>query len=527
MPQATSRGSLTSTSLPNIAAGTNSTTNAPTRPAVPTRRIIEYVPLNREVDTSGGRDLNSYSDGHERRPLRDINEWGNVDIESLMMSIRSRLSFELSYALTTFTLLSTMKGQTPGSGFPISQCVDLLDETLDLLVDKAFDGVEETSSIPVADDCQPITHRELVNTFCEGEGHHFAALAPRQGTKDPDLGPLQRPGNVVLMIMNILRNLSIIQDNVPFISQHERLLDLMLRVCGVARDGHKLSAVSLVLSLGDVITARKIVLHTLLNLASAIQFPHSSTSSPPSNRVTRVARRAFTLLASYLVDPAECVSPLVHIQQSGLLSSGHLRAPYLPDLALDVFTRLSLSDSNRQVFSRLIPQAAIFGLFEALVHRLPVQDADFQLATREVWLSYLEKLILAMYSLAFLAPPKLKNRIKTDHKLAFSKVMLRMVQRFLTNPSPEGRAWFSVCARRVIETMKVIDDGVDAFDTSQTVTLPIISFGMGYGEVGDSEKEKGTGILAGRRDETWDLLMIRELDDQMFSELESLVRVDY
>jgi SWI/SNF chromatin-remodeling complex subunit SWI1 len=71
-----------------------------------------------------------------------------------------------------------------------------------------------------------------------------------------------------------------------------------------------------------------------------------------------------------------------------------------------------------------------------------------------------------------------------------------------------------------------VDDGEDSFDTSQPTTLPIMSFGMGYGEVGESEKERGTGMLGGHRGVTWDLLMLREMDDVMFAELESLARVE-
>jgi SWI/SNF chromatin-remodeling complex subunit SWI1 len=137
----------------------------------------------------------------------------------------------------------------------------------------------------------------------------------------------------------------------------------------------------------------------------------------------------------------------------------------------------------------------------------------------------MERIVMSIYSLAFLSPPELKQKIKADRGLRFGKVMLRMVQKFLLNPSHEVRAFFAVCARRAIEAMKVVDDGEDSFDTSQTTTMPTMSFGMGYGEAGEGEKEKGTGMLGGYRNLTWDLLMMRELDDVAWPELESLTRV--
>ena len=133
----------------------------------PSRRKIEYVPLAHEVVTAGGRDLDAIQ--HEfalaaQRPLKDISEWGTVDIEALTLSLRSRISMELSYALTTFTILTLMPFKH--SGFPISQAPDLFEELLDLVEDIAFEGAEDTWSKnephgPI------ITHRQLVNHLVE------------------------------------------------------------------------------------------------------------------------------------------------------------------------------------------------------------------------------------------------------------------------------------------------------------------------------------------------------------------------
>jgi len=507
-------------------ASETSATQATTMPVTarprqrPSRRKIEYVPLAREVDTFGGRDLKlleSEMAGLSRRQLRDINDWGTVDIEALTMSIRSRIAIELSYALTTFTLLSTMRGQTPNSGFPVHNCVDLFDEVLDLLEERAFDSAEdldEPGDPPIP------THRELVDILHETESQPFAGLERRQGSKDFD-EPGQRSGSIVLAIFNIIRNLSTIPDNWPFISQHERLIDLVLRTCKVSfKDGSPCAA-SPVLSLGDLVTVRKDTLYTLMNIANTIHFSDNSRTS------VRIASRAFQLISSYLVDPAEAVSPLACIQLAGVPLSGSLKPPSLADVALETFTRLSQSDTNRQMLGKAVSQASLFQLFASLVHRLPVLDADFQLVGREQWLSYTEKNIMAIYSLAFLAPPELRRKIKADRPLGFKGIMLRVIQKFLMAPSPEARAYFLVCARRAIEAMKVLDDSEESLDNSETTT-PIMSFGMGYGEIGDNGGEKGTGLLGGHRELAWEMLMLREVcgDEVMFGELESLARVE-
>jgi len=191
-----------------------------------------------------------------------------------------------------------MRGQTPGSGFPIVQCPDLLDEILDLVEDEAF-GEEEDLEPPI-DEAEPMpTHREMVNVAYDEGSQIFAGLERPQGSKDPDIGPRQRPANIILTIFNIIRNLSVIPDNVPYLAKHERLLDILLRVCCVRRNDNVPRAMSMALSLTDLIIVRKDVLYTLAALAPAIQLPFH-----PSKQIARIVRRAFELIASYLIDQA-------------------------------------------------------------------------------------------------------------------------------------------------------------------------------------------------------------------------------
>ncbi|KDQ63780.1 hypothetical protein JAAARDRAFT_29820 [Jaapia argillacea MUCL 33604] len=520
------------TGLPQNAAAPFAATPMPPR-VQPSRRKIEYVPFAREVETYGGRDLNHIEDELVRvsrgRPLRDINEWGNVDIEALTMSIRSRLAVELSYALTTFTLLSTMRGQTPTSGFPIFQCQDLLEETLDLLEDIAFDGVEEEEDfkVPNGDD-HIVTHREIVNTVHDEGNQPFISLDKKQGSKGSERGPRQRPGDLILTIMNILRNLSIIPDNQQYLALQTRLFDLVLQVCRATydKDGGLFDTIrptSPVLSLADLIIVRKDALNILLNTAGTLQL---SASKTPSSREMRNAARAFELMVSFLVDKVEAVTPMGCVMMSGVPLNGNLKPPTTADVALEVFTRLCQPDSNRRVISKSVPQDWLWLLLEALIHRLPLSDVDYQIAMRDQWLSYIEKTIMAIYSVTFMAPPVLKNKIKKNRTLAFGSVMLRVVKKFMLYSAPDVRVFFVVSARRAVEAMKLVDDGADAFDTGSSSAAPVMAFGMGYGEAGEARVELGTGLLGGHQDEvTWGILLQPQLDDVMFSELDSLARV--
>ncbi|KAI9512907.1 hypothetical protein F5148DRAFT_1160689 [Russula earlei] len=491
------------------------------------RRKIEYVPVVREVDTVGGRDLRAIADGHHRltarHALRDISEWGNIDIDALTMSLRSRISIEMGYALTTFTLLSIMRGQGT-SGFPIANCPELMNEALDLLQEVAFDEGEKDDAFT---ETVIVTHRQLIDAILEDGNKSFASLDKVQGMKDYDAqGPKQRPGDIVLAIVNIMRNLSVIPDSYDYLANHERLLATMLRVCGVKQkpDG-TIHAASGALTLRDLVAIRRDVLYLLINLSGSVRLaPSMILASTPSPAALQVARRAFMLMASFLVDPTETINPSELFILTG--TNANAKPPALVDAALEVLGRFGQPDTNRQVMAKAVPQEWLQRLFEALMHRLPVVDADFQIAKREPWLSYIEKVIMGLYAIAFLAPPSMKEGLKKDHRLGFTKLMLRLVKKFTLNVPPEMRLFFSVCAKRAVETMKVVDDGEDAFDMSQNTGSVTLSFGVGYGEVGEDHVEKGTGSLSGFQEEVvWGIMLQKEVDDSMFRELESLARI--
>lgn len=486
----------------------------------PSRRRIEYIPYAREVDTAGGRDIDLllHESTRVQNPLKDLSEWGTVDIEALTMSLRSRISSELSYALTTFTVLTIMRFKE--NGFPIVQAPDLFDELVDLVEDVAFGGIEDGVPKSTSQPDTPVTtHRQLVNHLLDEGNNPFASLTPKQGLKDPSLGPGQRPGNILLAATNIIRNLSLANENHDHMGKHERLLGILLRLSALkpSSDPAHPSPLSPVLSTNDLVPIRKDVLHVVVNIGGSIRLSSSNS---------RDARRLFELVVSYIIDPTEALPPVQAVLAHGI--PNHPQAPKPPssaDLALDAFTRISHLDDNRQVLYTAIPEPWLWTMFEALVHRLPIDNPDFQLLNRPEWLAYIERVLMSIYSIAFLASPGLKQRVKADGHLAFTKIVLRLIKKLTIYTSNEARMHFAVSVRRAIEALKLIDDAGDSFDVAPS-TMPTLAFGMGHGEHGETRVEKGNGLLSGHQDEiTWGVMMQREMDDLMFSELASLVRV--
>lgn len=483
--------------------------------------------MAREIETAGGRDLNHIRTEFARllqgKPLRQIDEWGKVHVDTLTMSLRSRLSVEVAYSLTTLIVISTMRGPTTDSGFPVQQAEELLEEMLDFLEELAWDG-EPDNELSSGEDIRLVTSKELLASAHEGEEGPFADHRPKQGTYDSSKpGPAQRKGDLIRIVVNILRNLSAIVENQGIMAQHPTLTSFLLRLTALeVTETGTLRATSSSLTLPDLVIIRKDVLFTLVNLAGFVDF---SSNSCPAAEQSRKAQRAFELASSYLADSSEAVSPAAWIIQTGAMIGPHMRAPLLADAALEMFTRISQPDGNRQIIAEFVPKVWQSRLFESIIHRLPVVEQDFAVVTREEsWMSHLEKLILAFYSLAFLMPPDLKKQLKSNRGLSFSKIVFRLIKR--CTQTEAFRTYFHYCIRRAVEAMKLMDEASNSFDVSQP-SVPQLSFGVGYGEVGDKHIEKGTGLWGAQRDDLlWGLMLARDLDEVAFSELESLTRVE-
>ncbi|PCH33543.1 hypothetical protein WOLCODRAFT_129824 [Wolfiporia cocos MD-104 SS10] len=495
----------------------------------PSRRKIEYIPCARDCDTAGGRDLSQIQQEHvnaTRRLVKLMEEWGQVDIQAVALSLRSRLDIELSYALTTCIMLTLARFD--GRDFPIAMATDIFDELLDILEDFGFDGKDDDGEVDLESAPRIWTNRELVNALLEDGSKTFAALEPKQGWKDLARGPRPRSAEHILMTMNIMRNLSTHLENCEFMARHPRYLSILLRLCMLApHEGDGVPApASSALSLQDLLTVRREFLNTVVNLTPFIDF---NSPAIPAKQQMLNARRAYEILSSYLVDPTEAVSPVAVILLTGVAPLAAQPKPSsVADIALEIFTRLFHPDDNRRLLSQSVPQEWLWTLIEALLHRLPLTDGDFSVIMRETWLGYVEKLLMGIYAIAFLAPPALKRRIKTDRRLACPKVLLRVIKKFSIHSPPNTREFFSISVRRAIEALKLIDDAEDSFDTTQAAA-PTLMFGMGYGEHGETRVERGMGLLSGYQEEmTWNLMTNREIlgDQSVFSELESLVRVD-
>ena len=161
-------------------------------------------------------------------------------------------------------------------------------------------------------------------------------------------------------------------------------------------------------------------------------------------------------------------------------------------------------------------------------------DMDFRMMQEEAWLGFVERCVMGLFTLAFLAGPGLRKVWRGDRELKVGRVVGKMVKRLTVNVGPGMKPYWTVCARRAVEMLTLLENDEDAFgDQVQGVAGgdgQVLQFGMGYGDNEDEnglKGEGGTGLLAGLADEVlWGVLQQKEVlqDDGMFQELVNLVR---
>lgn len=386
-------------------------------------------------------------------------------MHSLTMSLRSRLGSEVAFALNSLTLISlSMRASNAdpnGVFFPLSACGGLLDELVDLLYETTHGILDETDPIEDQSTSPPsvsLAYRELFRLAVQEESElrtSTVTSAERAGIlSDDGLCPLN-PVEVTLALTNLLRNLSIADDNAKMMVSKPRVLEVLVKVGslplkkgGSSRAGG--SRYPLQVSAADSLALRKDVLETITNFGLDVRLRSHSIETATS---------LFQLLTFFLADADHSDQPYLDLSTSPSASSRltqtqPLMSHYL-DLGLAAFARLTLPDENRYILAT-VSGVDLYSLFESLVHLLPITETDFQLVTSEPGLIFAENLAMSLYNLVFLAPAELKIRLRVMP--GFIKAFVRVVKRLIgTTLDPHENPFITLC-NHCIATLQILSD---------------------------------------------------------------------
>lgn len=551
------------------------------QPTSPPNFKVEYMPVRRDVRTFGGWDLD-FVDGHLGPVLagwgrfpRSVRELGHVDMEGLIMSLRSRLEVEVTYALNALLIL-TASVQAPGFNLLLSLCEDLCDELLDLLEETAF--VEEQqddfndeqgqSTDAVEMPAQVLGHAEWVLGLIEDESENkvFTRHIAKRGRTILDDGledsrrvrtdgseddthvtssnddeyraglagerDGMRKANVAMTIIDIMRNLATIPDNVKFLNDEPRFYQIIMKLAAAleheeqarrrTRERTQISSsphtaaersngstggnpeksglgenlpVATVFNASEAMRVRKDILTVLASLAKET----CELDKVDDTTVRSVVR----FLSSFVEDASEIESQHGTLYREALVGNPlhpemqpvMRRVPFFSDMALEAFSSVAQPDTNRQRLGKILDDDVLVNFGATLFKLLPVSDMDFQMLKTEARLAYCERIAMSLFNLAYLGNANVKRRLKT---LPGAKgIVFRCIKRLMRVNADYNRNPFSVLTRRLVETLRILSDGDDLFDRPALLGFGMASASSSGGGASKADASTASGLATG------------------------------
>lgn len=354
----------------------------------------------------------------------------------------------------------------------------------------------------------------------------------------------EQDATTALTVLNILRNCAQFGPNVPYCNAQPRLWPLLVRIAqvvdyfgpvdfvgartesDVTEEGERIGALPgrytgglvgkplrsspngtrIPLTYGEALRMRKDV----LVIATCLVGEHTDLSSLPIPTVQGLWE-LYTSFLSDLESEAEIEDRLYDERGS------FPKMLYYVDVALEGLGHLTLPDSNRAVLSRAVTDESLYTLGRNLLHRLPLQITEFNYLSTPTRLVHMERHANLLYNLAYLAPPRIKDRwitYPTPHILL--QAIHRLAKRsnhFVSNP-------YATLAVRLCATLKLLCDGQDlvAQDQQDDGSLPFAG--------PDDAPVRQRGRCPPLIDQVglvMDILLVSDLDRDMVQELQSLI----
>lgn len=523
-------GNLSATPTPaqkrKILDGVHSGNQTPKRPPSPKRARykVEYKPIHVPMTGLAGWDeravRSTFPKNNMAHLTHSIHELGVVDMEAILMGLRSRLPRELGYAIPVLSMLSMPHPEDQLDGLPLIHIKEIYLELLILLEEMVFgeDGYDSWIQKLEKRSDKPEIDLSTVG-FMEYEqiGRH-TDIDLAEDVNGPGKWRKDRTGgrtDTILALVNLIRNFSLFDDNQSVMGRSpetftvlSRIVDTRLtRVPGWCTDDEPYSLVEYHSVCRDTIMI-------LTNVGKYVSLP-----AVPKESVLSVYRLISRFLAGGLdvsnwrdtpygwnVDPKYCPVPIVTTLYR----------------ATEAFYNLAGPDLNREILGRIVPEAELVSLFESLIKLLPnTTRAIDALCMIEANLVHAECTALALYSLTFLSSLSARAAMRA---LPGAATILRQIITQLMRRHPVfTKSPYSVLCRRLSETLGVLNGTVTC--TGESNGLTAIGFSAGAGDGKGWKWASGIiegGWMAGCEEVINECLTIPEVDKHTFGELDAL-----
>ncbi|KAI8330783.1 hypothetical protein BC941DRAFT_440135 [Chlamydoabsidia padenii] len=375
----------------------------------------------------------------EIKPMvAQLPELGTIDIHAVIMSLKSGMKMEMANALNTLTMLTV---HTP---ITLVHCDDLLDALLDIL-DQDFFGYRSrtttttttTTSSPNIPDQLQVNYADLFDMSLD----EMKSLIPtlEDSTSEIWLSLRER----CLCILNLLRNLSFIPNNVEYLAKHGRFVDTLLKLLNYTRgikeedwdDSRRSEAWFVGVRRMDTLDHRKSVLMIFSNIGVNLKLAEPS-----------MARAFVRLLHDFLTNGPDT---------------------YYSLLACETLAKIAVGYENQKVITALVnnnPEMEFPWIEDIWAELTTVIRKDYFTADGRVMgnislsqLAALEMVIMGLYDIILIIDdPALKDQLLLRDKSAPMTII-----RLCITLGESGNQQFSVVTRRGMELVRGLLCGGD------------------------------------------------------------------
>ncbi len=521
---------------------------------------MEYRPIERDITTYGGWDLAQVEREHKIAKQyitpATVEDLGDVDLESLGMSLRSRLGSEVSYALTVLAMLSMPGEGDDKGGLALHHCGDLLQDLVELAEDAAFgeDGWADwseranvgASDLIMMEGDEAVGNATSWQSLIKGKWRaSYTTLTKLAANREQDCVSFlhglwsdgessrmavrrsliqqesaifnHRRSDIAMVAINLLRNFSMMNDNYTHMANNVEFLNLIARICDlrlVTIPGGRLERGAngpANFTLSDLVRLRRDALDVFWNLGENMDL----TVLPEDTSI-----RLFDLLASFLSDS--------ELSASSSLSSGDFhetqvsQTTWLLDSALTALSRIGLRDCNRRVMRRLEADW-IVDVFTSVLALLPSTHADFMRVRQSpLAIDMQHRLGFCLYNLAFAASLEVRARLRSIPGTL--SVLTRVIKSYSAYAHTIGNISLHVASRRLIETISVLNGPDELTGAGRNISFGGAASERGLKGWNDSSASCiEPGLLAHQEDFVIDMIFSQELDSEVFAELDRAV----
>lgn len=498
-------------------------------PELPPKRPrfkVEYRPLHMPLGNMGAWDERAVASTFPKynigAPSRSVHDLGVVDMDAVLMSLRSRMPKELGYAITVLSMLSMPHPEEGIAGLPLAHITEIYEEMLDLLAEKALgdDGLERWRSkdkIKEREEAR-IERGNVLSTEMERLGRDIDSSI--------DSSDMRSTPDIILSVLNLLRNFSLLPDNFHVLAANPDIFHLLAAITDhslcTAYGGSVFTVVELARVQRDAVSI-------LSNLGFLIDLRVCEPWAVGS---------LFRLLSSFIVPAWETLTNVsthspIYAASPHHIQYLHERPPVVLSIgrALETWCKISQADTNREVLAR-IPSNELVFMYSSLIKLLPLNGTQFrQLYSIEDSLCFAELVASGMYSLAFLASSSVRNEMRKvpgGLDVIVRMVVLSASPRYGPAPLPPGSDFkqnvLNVLCRRLAETLGVLNGTWTPGGDVQGLGGMSFSAGgiEGKGWTYKS-KQVENGWMAGKVERVMPVLFDEGLDPIVWSELDGLL----